>query len=302
MTDIKELRKTVDLVEVIEANTGQRAARGNKFRCLFHDDHTPSMVIYPDGKFHCFGCGADGDTFDILMKLWNCDLREAIDRVGDIAPTHTPTMVRKRELIPALDPAIVATLEDRITPDIMAWWRSQGIPARPIYALRIGHTGKRHAFPWFYRGVLTAYKMRRDDTVDPTLEPKYTSMKGSRFTAPYNIDTVLQNPFSTVLIVEDEKSVIAAHANGLIAVAFPANGWKEEWTPLFGSCKRIIIVPDNDAAGLASANKIKGMLRRTEIMVTPVGKDLFDLHTFWRESIGDQDVMRAAMYDWLGVK
>lgn len=302
MNDIKELRKTVDLVEVIEANTGQRAARGNKFRCLFHDDHTPSMVIYPDGKFHCFGCGMSGDTFDILMKLWNCDLREAIDRVGDIAPVLTAPQARKRELIPSLDPTLVETLEKRITPEIMAWWRSQGIPARPIHTLRIGHTGKRHAFPWFYRGVLLGYKMRRDDTVDPTLDPKYTSMTGSRFAVPYNIDMVLQNPFNTVLIVEDEKSVIAAQTSHLIAVAFPANGWKEEWGPLFTSCKRIVIVPDNDAAGLANADKIKSMIRRAEIMVPPVGKDLFDLHVFWRESIGDLDVVRSAMYDWLGVK
>ena len=36
-----------------------------KTRCLFHDDSTPSMTIYPDNTFHCFGCGAHGDSYDL---------------------------------------------------------------------------------------------------------------------------------------------------------------------------------------------------------------------------------------------
>ena len=28
--------------------------------CPFHDDHNPSMKL--DDRFHCFGCGEDGDV------------------------------------------------------------------------------------------------------------------------------------------------------------------------------------------------------------------------------------------------
>lgn len=37
-------------------------------RCVFgtHSDSTPSMAIYPhDDTFHCYGCGAHGDSFDL---------------------------------------------------------------------------------------------------------------------------------------------------------------------------------------------------------------------------------------------
>lgn len=134
------------------------------------------------------------------------------------------------------------------------------------------------------------------------LEPKYTSMKGSRYAAPYNIDAVLMKPCNTVLICEDEKSVLAALVSGITAIATPANTWKEEWCSLLAGVRRVVIIPDNDAPGLASAEKIKAMMRRAEIMVPPMGKDLYDLHQLWRQNIGDLKVLRLAMQDWLGAK
>jgi DNA polymerase bacteriophage-type len=39
-----------------------------KIICPFHDDHTPSLVIYDD-HYHCYACGAHGDHVDWLMTL-----------------------------------------------------------------------------------------------------------------------------------------------------------------------------------------------------------------------------------------
>ncbi len=39
-------------------------------RCPFHDDRTPSFVVWPEvGKFRCYGCGEHGDVVDFL-KLY----------------------------------------------------------------------------------------------------------------------------------------------------------------------------------------------------------------------------------------
>ena len=35
--------------------------------CPFHDDHTPSLKL--DERYHCFGCGADGDAIDFTAQL-----------------------------------------------------------------------------------------------------------------------------------------------------------------------------------------------------------------------------------------
>jgi len=33
--------------------------------CPFHEDSTPSFTLYPDNTFHCYGCGAHGDSWDL---------------------------------------------------------------------------------------------------------------------------------------------------------------------------------------------------------------------------------------------
>lgn len=38
-------------------------------KCPFHDEKTGSMKVYKDNRYHCFGCGADGDVIDLVMKL-----------------------------------------------------------------------------------------------------------------------------------------------------------------------------------------------------------------------------------------
>jgi hypothetical protein len=68
--------KRVGLVDVIRTETGQtgmRAGTNWKFSCPFHSggqERSPSLVAYPDGHFHCFGCGAHGaDGVAFLAEL-----------------------------------------------------------------------------------------------------------------------------------------------------------------------------------------------------------------------------------------
>lgn len=45
-----------------------KSGRSYRAQCPIpgHDDRSPSFVIYPDeGRFHCFGCGAHGDIYDL---------------------------------------------------------------------------------------------------------------------------------------------------------------------------------------------------------------------------------------------
>jgi len=32
--------------------------------CIFHEERTPSLRIWPDGGFRCFGCGVHGKVED----------------------------------------------------------------------------------------------------------------------------------------------------------------------------------------------------------------------------------------------
>ena len=48
--------------------------------CPFHEDHHPSMKL--DERFHCFGCGADGDVIDFAARLFRLPVKEAAERLA----------------------------------------------------------------------------------------------------------------------------------------------------------------------------------------------------------------------------
>ena len=48
--------------------------------CPFHADRNPSMKV--DFRFHCFGCGADGDVIDFTAKLFQLSLRQAAEKLA----------------------------------------------------------------------------------------------------------------------------------------------------------------------------------------------------------------------------
>ena len=47
---------------------GIRVGRNGMACCPFHNDKTPSMKL--DRRYHCFGCGADGDVIDFTAALY----------------------------------------------------------------------------------------------------------------------------------------------------------------------------------------------------------------------------------------
>lgn len=49
--------------------------------CPFHSERTPSLKLYPDGGWHCFGCGRGGSSIDFVMCLFSLDFRQAAVRL-----------------------------------------------------------------------------------------------------------------------------------------------------------------------------------------------------------------------------
>ena len=59
---------------------GIKVSRTGMACCPFHDDKNPSMKV--DLRFHCFGCGADGDVIDFTAKLFNLSPKEAAEKLA----------------------------------------------------------------------------------------------------------------------------------------------------------------------------------------------------------------------------
>ena len=81
--DIAQVAADNPIQEVVEQHGGVvLKPNGREWRglCPFHAEKTPSFAVVPKdadqsgkGFFHCFGCGASGDQFDFVQKLFNID-------------------------------------------------------------------------------------------------------------------------------------------------------------------------------------------------------------------------------------
>ena len=66
---------------------GVKVNRNGMAVCPFHNDKNPSMKV--DRRYHCFGCGADGDVIDFTARLFGVGLREAAMKLAaDFSVTY----------------------------------------------------------------------------------------------------------------------------------------------------------------------------------------------------------------------
>ena len=59
---------------------GIRVQRNGMACCPFHPDRTPSMKL--DSRYHCFGCGADGDAISFVSEYLGLGVKEAAERLA----------------------------------------------------------------------------------------------------------------------------------------------------------------------------------------------------------------------------
>jgi hypothetical protein len=77
----------------------KRCGKNHKTICCFHNEKTPSLYLYEDtNAFHCFGCGAHGDSIDLEMKLTGRTFKEV---AGLSAYRRPPVEDKKKKLVRA---------------------------------------------------------------------------------------------------------------------------------------------------------------------------------------------------------
>jgi DNA primase len=68
------IKANCDLGELFsEVTTLKRSGRSQVCLCPFHIERTPSCHVYPENRFHCFGCGAQGDPIDFVKLRYKID-------------------------------------------------------------------------------------------------------------------------------------------------------------------------------------------------------------------------------------
>ena len=81
---IEGLKAQLDIVDVIGNYIElKRAGTNYKAVCPFHDEKTPSFVVSPSKQiYHCFGCGAGGDSIKFVMDYEHLSYPEAIEKLA----------------------------------------------------------------------------------------------------------------------------------------------------------------------------------------------------------------------------
>jgi hypothetical protein len=70
-TELDELLLAIPAASYVRELTGLEPRRNGKVNCPLHADDTPSLHLYEDGTFYCFGCGAGGSIYDFAGQLWS---------------------------------------------------------------------------------------------------------------------------------------------------------------------------------------------------------------------------------------
>src|SRR5680860_810886 len=95
---VSEVRQRLDIVDLAgEKVVLKRAGRNMKGLCPFHQEKTPSFVVFTESQnYHCFGCGKGGDLFSFYMEREQVDFREALKELAERAGVSLDAMPAAR--------------------------------------------------------------------------------------------------------------------------------------------------------------------------------------------------------------
>ncbi|KMY23798.1 DNA primase [Actinobaculum suis] len=131
--DIDLVRGTARIDEIVSQYVTLKPSGMDSFLglCPFHDEKTPSFHVRPNhGRYHCFGCGEDGDVISFVQKIESIGFVEAVEllarRYGielhyeEGGPQRKPGEPRKIRLIDAHRVAIQFYRRQFATPEAAA--------------------------------------------------------------------------------------------------------------------------------------------------------------------------------------
>ncbi|MCI0146680.1 hypothetical protein KNO81_12355 [Paraburkholderia sediminicola] len=262
-----EQARAADIVSLVESYGIAVETRGKEWfaLCPFHSEESPSFTVRPAiGRYHCFGCGADGDTIQFVRDIEGVGFRDAVRKLSGSLPADAKPRTKREieredpeEWVPIIPaPADVTS------------------PTRDTISRKIAGKSTRltSSTRWEYRdgdGALIGYvhRFNRPDGGKEVMPQTYCqnsetgelAWRWLSFPKPrpiYGLDKLATNPNAQVIVVEGEKACDAAQAlftgadipmSKLVVVSWPGGGKAVkhvDWSPLHG--RKVGLCPDAD--------------------------------------------------------
>lgn len=146
---IYELVQRSDITDVVQGYVQlRRRGRTSAGLCPFHNEKSPSFVVYPETQsFYCFGCGAGGDVINFVKKINNIDYVEAVKLLATRAGMPLPEeddkagKLRSRVISANKDAArfFFFSLNTEQGRTARAYWRGRGLSDVTIKRFGLGY-------------------------------------------------------------------------------------------------------------------------------------------------------------------
>lgn len=247
----KVVKDNVSILSML-ADHGIEPNHEGKILCLFHDEKTPSLQIYPEtNTFKCYGCGKNGDVIDLYAGVKGSPESDTFRAAKELAKKYNLPYDTSHSKKPSQS-------KGKAKVNLMALAEKTGLPTGYLKDQGLFERGGVVIIPYFLMDGSRAlrYRIRKSLTNDDG--PKLIwdkEQKGKGNILPYGLNKIIKFKYAKdespyVIIVEGESDCWTLWFHRLPAIGIPgASMSKVLKLEHVASFKRIYIWQEPDHAG-----------------------------------------------------
>lgn len=266
-----------------------------KICCPFHNDATPSCVVYAE-SYYCYACNSSGKAISLYMALYQADRDAAIQQLDS---GKYPGFTKVERTLKLPKQTLAMELHHNLTDEAMEYFvYERGLYPETVSQYQLGYgslyTGsvQGYTIPIYQKNKLRQIKLR----IPKETQDKYRSIGGAGSWLFLGEDVQYEEQ---VFLCGGEFDAMVLRQNGLIATA-PTSGEKrfdKSWLRNFEGTTPYCAY-DSDEAGEAGYMKLRklfgGKIKRIHLPVKDITEFFLTYSTDdFTELVRDADIRYA---------